>query len=475
MKKYIFSVLMAAMAAFTFSSCEDVPEPYTLPTQPAGPGTTDPNQKGSESNPYTVAEAIALIKAGTAPSTAVCVKGKITAVTFFNETYSSLSYNIADEGSSDVIEVYSGKGKDGANFSSKDDLKVGQTVVVKGIVKAFTKNDGTIVNEIDKNSTIISIENAGTTTPDTPATGKGSLSDPYNVAEAIAAIKAGTAPTTQVYLTGIISDVAFYNDQYKSITYYISDDGKGKDMQVYSGKGLNGADFASKEDLKVGQKVTILGKIMKFTDKNGNDIMEVDKTSSIIKIEGEGTGGGEVKPDPTPDTPASGNIEMTDASILSGKSSDVELVEKYYNSQNVTNESTWYTWKIGDTTFKGAKICISDGTNGKGIQMQGNASDASKQGFLFNSTAFAKDIKTVTILFSTKANSTYAPSYTFYAAKAANGKDTAIKGKSTNEVSGDFKTYTETFDLSAQNVKYFTLFNNKTGALYIEKIIITLK
>ena len=475
MKKYIFSVLMAAMAAFTFSSCEDVPEPYTLPTKPAGPGNTDPNQKGSESNPYTVTEAIALIKAGTAPSTAVCVKGKITAVTFFNATYSSLSYNIADEGSSEVIEVYSGKGKDGANFSSKDDLKVGQTVVVKGIVKAFTKNDGTIVNEIDKNSTIISIENTGTTSPDTPATGKGSLSDPYNVAEAIAAIKAGTAPTTQVYLTGIISDVAFYNETYKSITYYISDDGKSKDMQVYSGKGLNGKDFASKEDLKVGQKVTILGKIMKFTDKNGNDIMEVDKTSSIVKIEGEGTGGGEVKPDPTPDTPASGNIEMTDASILSGKSGDVELVEKYYNSQNVTNESTWYTWKIGDTTFKGAKICISDGTNGKGIQMQGNASDASKQGFLFNSTAFAKDIKTVTILFSTKATSTYAPSYTLYAAKAANGKDTAIEGKSTNEVSGDYKTYTETFDLSAQNVKYFTLFNNKAGALYIEKIIITLK
>lgn len=464
---------MAAMAAFTFSSCEDVPEPYTLPTKPETPGNTDPNQKGSESNPYTVTEAIALIKTGTAPSTAVCVKGKITAVTFFNATYSSLSYNIADEGSSDVIEVYSGKGKDGANFSSKDDLKVGQTVVVKGIVKAFTKNDGTIVNEIDKNSTIISIENTGTTSPDTPTTGKGSLSDPYNVAEAIAAIKAGTAPTTQVYLTGIISDVAFYNDQYKSITYYISDDGKSKDMQVYSGKGLNGADFASKEDLKVGQKVTILGKIMKFTDKNGNDIMEVDKTSSIVKIEGEG--GGEVKPDPTPDTPASGNIEMTDASILSGKSGDVELVEKYYNSQNVTNESTWYTWKIGDTTFKGAKICISDGTNGKGIQMQGNASDASKQGFLFNSTAFAKDIKTVTILFSTKATSTYAPSYTLYAAKAANGKDTAIEGKSTNEVSGDYKTYTETFDLSAQNVKYFTLFNNKAGALYIEKIIITLK
>lgn len=358
MKKYIFSVLMAAMAAFTFSSCEDVPEPYTQPTKPDAGGTTDPNQKGSESNPYTVAEAIALIKSGTAPSTAVCVKGKITAVTFFNETYSSLSYNIADEGSSDVIEVYSGKGKDGANFSSKDDLKVGQTVVVKGIVKAFTKNDGTIVNEIDKNSTIISIENTGTTTPDTPATGKGSLSDPYNVAEAIAVIKAGTAPTTQVYLTGIISDVAFYNETYKSITYYISDDGKGKDMQVYSGKGLNGADFASKEDLKVGQKVTILGKIMKFTDKNGNDIMEVDKTSSIVKIEGEG--GGEVKPDPTPGTSAGITINdltvtLANSGVTAGESLKIDDVSA------LKPDATLTEIKLSDGTV--IAFDINSGTN----------------------------------------------------------------------------------------------------------------
>lgn len=362
MKKYIFSVLMAAMAAFTFSSCEDVPEPYTQPTKPDAGGTTDPNQKGSESNPYTVAEAIALIKAGTAPSTAVCVKGKITAVTFFNETYSSLSYNIADEGSSDVIEVYSGKGKDGANFSSKDDLKVGQTVVVKGIVKAFTKNDGTIVNEIDKNSTIISIENTGTTTPDTPATGKGSLSDPYNVAEAIAAIKAGTAPTTQVYLTGIISDVAFYNETYKSITYYISDDGKSKDMQVYSGKGLNGADFATKEDLKVGQKVTILGKIKKFTDKNGNDVMEVDKTSSIIKIEGEG--GGEVKPDPKPDP--------TPGEVATGENGGFET----WADGKPTN------WKTASTAGNATLSQSEDAHSGKySVKVGGSASANKRLGY----------------------------------------------------------------------------------------------
>ncbi|MEI3068096.1 MAG: hypothetical protein V8T23_00800 [Prevotella sp.] len=47
MKKYIFSVLMAAMAAFTFSSCEDVPEPYTMPTKPETGSTTEGVAKGA--------------------------------------------------------------------------------------------------------------------------------------------------------------------------------------------------------------------------------------------------------------------------------------------------------------------------------------------------------------------------------------------------------------------------------------------
>lgn len=224
--------------------------------------------------------------------------------------------------------------------------------------------------------------------------------------------------------------------------------------------------------LKEGDEIVVCAKLINYM---GNT-PETNQGGKLISVNGKtSAGGGEVKPDPTPDTPAGGNIDMTDATIQSGKSGDVELATNGYGSQKVDQEATWYTWKIGDITFKGAKIAISDGKNGKGIQMQGDAADATKQGFLFNATAFAKEIKTVTILFSTKAKYTYAPSYTFYAAKAANGKDTAIKGKSTNEVSGDFKTYTETFDLSAQNVKHFTLSNNTKGALYIEKIIITLK
>ena len=33
MKKFIYSCLFLAMAAMTFSSCEDVPAPYNMPTE----------------------------------------------------------------------------------------------------------------------------------------------------------------------------------------------------------------------------------------------------------------------------------------------------------------------------------------------------------------------------------------------------------------------------------------------------------
>lgn len=54
MKKIIYSLFVLAMAAFTFSSCEDVPAPYDMPTKPETPElSTD----GTEANPYTVADA----------------------------------------------------------------------------------------------------------------------------------------------------------------------------------------------------------------------------------------------------------------------------------------------------------------------------------------------------------------------------------------------------------------------------------
>lgn len=329
MKKFIYSCLFLAMAAITFSSCEDVPAPYNMPTedettevQPAGTGTA--------ADPFNVAGAVKYIEDGGSESELKYVKGKVVSIEqgSFDATYGSLKYYISDDGTpTNQFYVYNGyAGPNRTKFSGEDALKQGDEVVICGNLVVYS---GT--KEFQTGNYIVSLNGeGGTTTPDTPTTGKGSESNPYTVAEAIAAIKAG-APTSEVYVTGIVSDVYFYSDQYKSLSYYISDDGKSKDMQVYSGKGLNGADFTSKDDLKVGQKVTIKG-IIKAFNKNGTDIMEIDKNSTIVKIEGEGTGG-EVTPKPdTPDTPSTTEgisvngltVTLTNSGATAGKSFKVE-------------------------------------------------------------------------------------------------------------------------------------------------------
>lgn len=103
----------------------------------------------------------------------------------------------------------------------------------------------------------------------------------YTVAEAIAIIDKGEALSETVYVKGIVSQVDSYNDTYHSITYWISDDGTTTNQfEVYSGKGLDGADFASVDDVKVGAKVIIKGNIKKY-----NTIYEFDKNNQLVRYE----------------------------------------------------------------------------------------------------------------------------------------------------------------------------------------------
>ena len=487
---------MAAMAAFTFSSCEDVPEPYTLPTQPGAPTTPEVATQGTEASPYTVTDA-KTVKTGTGKYIKGYIVGyvpdKALNEAIFGDASSAETAptNILLAAKADEKEVNNCMPiqlpagdlrtalnlKDNPGNLKKELLICGNIETYFGATglksATYAKIDG---KEIGKKP--------GDTTPGTgteikgEAKGDGSEANPFNSVAAqkyTAALETDKATDKEFYIKGKVQEIKFqYSTKYGTASVYIADDANSTKFYVFGVRYFGGEKWKEGDmTLKEGDEIVVCAKLINY---KGNT-PETNQGGKLISVNGKtSAGGGEVKPDPeTPDTPAGGNIDMTDATIQSGKSGDVELVTNGYGSQKVDQEATWYTWKIGDITFKGAKIAISEGKNGKGIQMQGDAADATKQGFLFNTTAFAKEIKTVTILFSTKATSTYAPSYTFYAAKAANGKDTAIKGKSTNEVSGDFKTYTETFDLSAQNVKHFTLSNNTKGALYIEKIIITLK
>ena len=85
------------------------------------------------------------------------------------------------------------------------------------------------------------------------------------VAEARTAINAG-GDLSNKFVAGIISQIDSYNSTYNSITYWISDDGTTTNqLQVYSGlAGVVKSAFASKDDLAVGDDVTVKGTLKKY-------------------------------------------------------------------------------------------------------------------------------------------------------------------------------------------------------------------
>ena len=376
MKKFIYSCLFLAMAAITFSSCEDVPAPYNMPTENESQKVL-PSGTGTAADPFNVAGVVKYIDEGGSAETEVYVKGKVVSVEqgSWKADYGSLKYYISEDGTpTNQFYVFNGyAGPNRTKFTGEDALKQGDEVVICGKVDVYNGTKEFLVGNY-----IVSLNGeGGATTPDTPTTGKGSESNPYTVAEAIAAIKAG-APTSEVYVTGIVSDVYFYNDQYKSLSYYISDDGKSKDMQVYSGKGLNGTDFTSKNDLKVGQKVTIKGIIKSFTNKNGTEIMEVDKNSTITKIEGEGTGG-EVTPEPgTPDTNKGITVSENIVTLInsSATAAEGETVKIDLNTLGFTDGQTKPEVNVNGVTIQfdsnGQTTAPTFKTGTKGVRVYAN-------------------------------------------------------------------------------------------------------
>ena len=102
---------------------------------------------------YTVAKAKELIDAGKGLSTEVYVKGIITSVGTLNTKYNSLSYNISDNGeATNELEVYSGKYFGGEGFTSADQLKAGDVVIIKGQLKKFNNK-----YELDMNNQLYSL------------------------------------------------------------------------------------------------------------------------------------------------------------------------------------------------------------------------------------------------------------------------------------------------------------------------------
>ena len=181
----------------------------------------------------------------------------------------------------------------------------------------------------------------------------------------------------------------------------------------------------------------------------------------LIAVDG-GTSGGDT---PGGDTPGDGKtVVMTAADIIANGSTTI--TENSYGSQDVSAPATYYTWTIGSTAFGGAKICKATAADYAGlIQMQGNASDAAKQGFFGNSSDLGKITKVVIV----SKNTTYEPTEHLYMGTSAYTLNQNAQTRTT--LVKDGQIYTETFEIDG-DYGFFTVSNDKAGAFYVESVTV---
>ncbi|MBE6248755.1 MAG: hypothetical protein E7106_05830 [Prevotella sp.] len=302
--KKIAKLMTLALAVITLASCEDVPSPFGTVTPPKTQGessTVEPAGDGTATNPFNIAAAIAKCKEiGSTESTEkYYVKGVVVNAGAADATYGNASFYMADEeDTSSKFYAFQVLGSDGKKMTAGYAINVGDVVVIYGPIYNYKGNTPETAGK--GAAYIVTINGKRTDEGSSTPTGEyGTKDAPLTVAKALEVIN-GLEPAGSVspaYVKGKISKVQSFNDKYKSITYYISDDGSDANaLQVYSGKGLDGADFTAQTDLQVGWTVVVTGELKKYVNSStGATTPEINQSSTIVSI--DKTTGGNTTPD----------------------------------------------------------------------------------------------------------------------------------------------------------------------------------
>ncbi|MDO4160407.1 MAG: hypothetical protein Q4D41_08125 [Prevotellaceae bacterium] len=327
MKKILYSMLVL-MAAFTFTSCEDVPAPYDIPSEDGGEEVLPEGEYLNETFSSDFGDFEVVTVKGTAwvidystakasgydnssqtttesesylVSPSVDLSGSEGAYLQFEYIY---RYSGTDRENKVLItDNYTGdpttttwvditgdltEGSDWSTFSTYaknlDSSYIGKSDVRIALYYSCGSNSATW--EV-KNLVMKEGEVSETETPDEPSTdGKGTVESPYTVAEALAIINAGTYTTSDVYVSGTISQIDDVSTSYGNATYYISDDGTTtSQLEVYRGYYLGGEKFTSADQIKVGDKVVVCGTLTMYYSTP-----EITTGSSIYSINGSTSG-----------------------------------------------------------------------------------------------------------------------------------------------------------------------------------------
>jgi hypothetical protein len=202
------------------------------------------------------------------------------------------------------------------------------------------------------NAYFVSIEEGGN---ETPSGDKGTtMENPYNIAEALAAINAledNGYSEKEVYVKGLVVKVTTNQtnfEKYGNLNYLISEDGtENNTITVYSGDGLNGTKFSGIDALSTGDEVIVYGKLQKYV-KNDKVTPEIAKGNYLVSL--RSAGGNETPSNSTGtfDNPLTASQAYTAvAAMEKGVTSEAD----YYVKGKITSIKYEFSADYGTATF----------------------------------------------------------------------------------------------------------------------------
>ena len=362
MKKIIYSLFVLAMAAFTFSSCEDVPAPYDMPTKPETP-ELQPTGSGTAADPFNIAAVEKYIDEGGSAETEIYVKGKVVSVKqgSFDPQYGSLKYYISEDGTAtNQFYVYNGyAGPNRTKFSGEDALKPGDEVVICGKVDNYQGTKEFLVGNY-----IVSLNGqGGTTTPDTPAgeaKGTGIEADPFNSVAAnnlATSLGSGEVSDKEYYIKGKIQEIKDqFAAQFGNATFYIADDENSQKFLIFRTYYFGGEKWKEGDgQLKIGDEVVVCAKLINYM---GNT-PETNQGGKLISVNGKTSieGGSE-----TPDTPSTGDTTTPNGDFetwVDGKPNNWKTASTACNAtltQSTDAHNGKYSVKVGGSTTANKRL-----------------------------------------------------------------------------------------------------------------------
>ena len=460
---------MAAMAAFTFSSCEDVPEPYTQPTKPDAGGTTEgePKGTGTAADPFNSIAAINYCKtleAGVESDKEVYIKGKVVSIKEqFSTNFGNGSFYIADDESSEKFYIFRSLYLGNKKWTASDpELKEGDEVVVCAKVMNYMGNTPeTVANKtylVSLNGKTADGSGSGDITG--TAKGDGSAANPFNSVAAqkyTAALESGVVSDKEFYIKGKVQSIKEqFSASFGNGSFYIADDANSTQFYIFRIYYFGGEKWKEGDmTLKEGDEIVVCAKLINYM---GNT-PETNQGGKLISVNGKtSAGGGEVKPDPDP------KPDPTPGEVATGENGGFEN----WTDGKPTN------WKTASTAGNAPLSQSEDAHSGKySVKVGGSASANKRLGY-----------KEITLKAGEYKVKFYAKAVTEKGASVRPGFVPVTDGKVGNYIYGDYvnelkntewKLVEQTLTISADGTYCFVIMNAQKpgGDVLIDDFTVT--